>query len=302
MDRLLGVEIGPLDRPIVTPAMGRVHYADHADTDGLRAKYADDAGVRAAAIMPVDHVWDERGLDGLVDLHGPVDYVVASHVIEHVPDLIGWLQAILRALAPAGELRLVVPDKRFCFDHHRAESTLADLLAAHAASVRSPPPARIADYFLHVVDADASEIWAGRPPPPPVVDAGRYRWAEGVCRDVVASGRYQDVHCWVFTPRRMCLLLADLAAFGVLGMECCLFRDTERDGLEFLLGLRRATDPAAAEASWREAAARAVAAPDPPALASSATAPPSSSATAPPRSSSASPPGPSRFRRLLGRS
>ena len=245
--------------------MGRVLYADHADTGSLRAKYADDAGVRVDAIMEVDCVWDEHGLDRLVDRHGPVDYVVASHVAEHVPDLIGWLQAILRALAPAGEIRLVVPDKRFCFDHHRAESTLADLLAAHASGERRPPPARIADYFLHVVEADAAAIWAGDPPPPPVIDAGRYRWAEATCREVLASGRYQDVHCWVFTPRRMCLLLADLAAFGVLELECSLFRDTERDGLEFLLGLRRATDAATAEASWRDAAARAVSMPDPPA-------------------------------------
>ncbi len=261
-DRLLGAEIGPLDRPIVTRAMGRVLYVDHADTESLRAKYAGDAGVRADAIMPVDCVWDEHGIDRLVQAHGPVDYVVASHVIEHVPDLIGWLRAVGRALAPSGEIRLVVPDKRFCFDHHRAESTLADLLAAHAAGARMPPLARIADYFLHVVEVDAAAVWAGRPPPPPVVDAGRYRWAEGVCREVRDSGRYQDVHCWVFTPRRMCLLLAELAAFGVLELECTLFRDTERDGLEFLLGLRGNADPAMAAASWREAASRATSEPD----------------------------------------
>jgi SAM-dependent methyltransferase len=261
-DRLLGVEIGPLDRPIITREMGRVLYVDHADTESLRAKYADDPGVRASAIMEIDAVWDEEGLDPLVRRHGPVDYVVASHVIEHVPDLIGWLQAAGRALSPAGEIRLVVPDKRFCFDHHRAESTLADLLAARAAGERRPPVARIADYFLHVVDVEAADVWAGRPPPPPVIDAGRYRWAEGVCREVRASGRYQDVHCWVFTPRRFCLLLADLVAFGALELECTMFRDTERDGLEFLVGMRRCGDPVRAEASWREAAARAVAAPD----------------------------------------
>jgi SAM-dependent methyltransferase len=265
MDRLLGVEIGPLDRPIVTRAMGRVLYVDHADTESLRAKYAEDAGVQEAAIMEIDCVWDEHGLDSLVQRHGTVDYVVASHVIEHVPDLIGWLQAICRALSPAGEIRLVVPDKRFCFDHHRNETTLADLLAAHVAGERAPPLARIADYFLHVVNVDAADVWAGRPPPAPVIDTGRYRWAEDVCREVRASGRYQDVHCWVFTPRRFCLLLADLVAFGVLEVECTLFRDTERDGLEFLAGMRRSSDAAHAEASWREAAARATALPGPPA-------------------------------------
>ena len=242
--------------------MGRVLYVDHADTAALRGKYADDAEVRAEAILEIDWVWDQDGLDGLVRRHGKVDYVIASHVAEHVPDLIGWLQALARALSAVGEIRLVLPDKRFCFDHHRAESGLAELLAAHVARQRAPSLASIADYFLHVVEVDTAAVWAGRPPPPPLVDAARYRWAERVCREVRDSGRYQDVHCWVFTPRRFCLLLAKLAAFDVLQLECTLFRDTERDGLEFLLGLRPQADPARAEASWREAAARAAAEPD----------------------------------------
>ena len=267
VERLLGVEIGSLDRPVLRREMGRVLYVDHADTASLRDKYAEDPGVRAEAIMEIDWVWDESGMDGLVRRHGPVDYVIASHVAEHVPDLIGWLQALGRVLAAQGEIRLVIPDKRFCFDHHRAESGLGDLLAAHAAGSRAPSLARIADYFLHVVEVDTPAVWAGRPPPSPLVDAGRYRWAERVCREVRDSGRYQDVHCWVFTPRRLCLLLAELVAFGVLQLECTLFRDTERDGLEFLLGLRPQPDRARAEASWHEAAARAVAAPDPTPLA-----------------------------------
>ncbi len=254
VERLLGVEVGPLDRPIVTPAMGRVLYVDHVDTDTLVQKYADDPGVRTAALAPIDWVWDADGLDGLVRRHGRLDYVVASHVIEHVPDLIGWLRAVGRALTPAGEIRLVVPDKRFCFDCHRAESTLADVLAAHAAGLRAPPLARIADYFLHVVEADAAAIWAGRMPPPPVVDAARYAWADAVCREVQATGRYQDVHCWVFTPAGLCRLLAELVEFGVLAFECTMFRDTERDGLEFLLGLRPASDLPAAAQGWREQA------------------------------------------------
>ena len=258
---LLGCEIGPLDRPIVTPTMGRVLYVDHADTDNLRAKYATDPGVQTAAIPTVDHVWDASGLDGLVAAHGPLDYVIASHVIEHVPDPLGWLRAIGRALALGGEIRLVVPDKRFCFDHHRAETRLADLLAAEVAAATRPSLGQIADYFLHVVEADAAAIWAGQPPPPPLVDAQRYAWAASVCREVQASGRYQDVHCWVFTPALCCRLFADLVAFGALAFECTLFRDTEPDGLEFLLGLRPSADAATAEASWRAAAARATAAP-----------------------------------------
>ena len=262
----IAVEIGPLDRPVLAgPVLSgggwRRLYVDHASTEELRAKYAADPGVRVDRLVAIDHVWNQHGLDGLVQAYGPADVIVASHVAEHVPDLIGWLAALGRALAPGGEIRLVIPDKRFCFDHHRAESTLADLLAARAAGSRTPPLARIADYILHVVEVDAAAVWAGDVPPPPTVDAQRYAWAASVCEEVQRSGRYHDVHCWVFTPGHACRLLADLVAFGVLSFECTLFQDTEPDGLEFLLGLRPAQDPVAAASSWRDAAARAVAAP-----------------------------------------
>jgi len=266
LQQMLGVEIGPLDRPILRRDLGwRALFADHADTRSLAAKYADDPGVDVSRLAPIDLVWDPaHGLDALLAAGGaPADYVVASHVVEHVPDLLGWLAALRRVLRPGGEIRLVVPDKRFCFDCHRAETTLADILAAKVAAPASPPIARIADQFLHVVEADAAAIWAGRPPPPPAIDAARWAWAEGVCREVLDSGRYQDVHCWIFTPRSFCSLMARLCEFAALDFECSLFRDTEPDGLEFLAGLRRplASDPAAAAAGWRDAAARAVAAP-----------------------------------------
>ncbi len=261
--RLQGVEVGPLDRPVVTPAQGRILYVDHFGTDSLRTKYAGDPGVRTEALAPIGHVWDQGGpgLDGWCEAHGPVDYIVASHVAEHVPDLIGWLRALARALSPDGEIRLVLPDRRFCFDHHRAESRLSDLLAADVAGCVRPPPARVADQFLNVVTVDLAALWRGERPASPEIDAGRYRWAEATCRASMADGAYEDVHCWVVTPGRFCLLLADLAEFGVLGLRCSLFRDTQPGEEDFIVGLAPCNDRTPAASSWRKAAALAVSAP-----------------------------------------
>ena len=65
-------------------------FVDHADQAALRAKYADDANVPAEQIVPVDAVWGERTLAECFPGE-TFDYVIASHVIEHVPDVIGWL-------------------------------------------------------------------------------------------------------------------------------------------------------------------------------------------------------------------
>ena len=261
--RLQGVEIGPLDRPVVTPAHGRILYVDHVDTAALRTKYAADAGVDIEALAPIGHVWnqDGPGLAGWCAARGPVDYVVASHVAEHVPDLIGWLRTLVRALSPAGEIRLVLPDRRFCFDHDRAETRLADLLAADVAGCVRPTPARVADQYLNVAPVDLAAIWRGEQPPAPQVDAGRYHWAEAACRASMQPGAYEDVHCWVVTPRGFCRLLADLVEFGVLALRCSLFRDTLPGEEDFIVGLAPCEDAALAVSSWREAAARAVSAP-----------------------------------------
>jgi hypothetical protein len=77
---LVGVEIGALDKPLVTRGMGQILYVDHADTATLRQKYASQASVSAEQIVEVDGIW---GTNTLVEAIGgrTVDYVIASHVI-----------------------------------------------------------------------------------------------------------------------------------------------------------------------------------------------------------------------------
>jgi len=125
----LGLEIGPSHRPIAPKRSGfNVRILDHLDASGLRAKYADH-GVDTSAIEEVDYIWRGEPLEQLV---GGVrfQWIVASHVIEHVPDLIGFLNSCERILAHGGLLSLAVPDKRYCFDCQRENSSLARVIDA----------------------------------------------------------------------------------------------------------------------------------------------------------------------------
>ena len=59
-----GLEIGPLDRPIITRAMGPVEYVDRATRAELQAWYT-GSGVHdfdPQRIVEVDHVWGDRSL------------------------------------------------------------------------------------------------------------------------------------------------------------------------------------------------------------------------------------------------
>ena len=114
----LALEIGPGYNPLLPKSEGfQVETADYTDASGLRAKYAGNPSVDIAQIETVDHVLKGgKTLADCIGKPGAFDVVVASHVIEHTPDMLGFLQSCETLLSPGGVLLLAVPDKRNCFD------------------------------------------------------------------------------------------------------------------------------------------------------------------------------------------
>ena len=106
--------------------MGDIRYIDHVDTDELRARYATHVGFDIDAIVPIDYVTHGSIYD-TVGPDIPFDYVIVSHVIEHVPDVVGWLGDIRSVLSDDGVLSLAIPDHRRCFDALRSPTVTADL-------------------------------------------------------------------------------------------------------------------------------------------------------------------------------
>src|SRR5262249_51335422 len=106
-----GIEVGPLCLPLISKEASEVYYIDHCRTEELRGKYRGEPNVNASHIASVDFVWNDKDLVELLADKAPLDYVVASHVIEHVPDLIGWLKETHEALRDGGLLVMIVPDK-----------------------------------------------------------------------------------------------------------------------------------------------------------------------------------------------
>jgi len=235
--RARGLEIGPLVWPLVRKDEGDITYVDHVTTEELRSKYARNKDVPADLIVDVDAVW---GAETLAEAVGGrrFDYILASHVVEHVPDLIGWIGELLEVLEPDGEIRLAVPDRRYTFDYHRRETRLADVLAAHVVKARLPQPQQILEFHTHFAALDAAAAWAGAVPTPPVISSQkRESWMDRAQKPL--RGEYEDVHCWVFTPRSWALLMMDMDACGLLPCECSLFHDTQPGAYEFTVGLRR---------------------------------------------------------------
>ena len=131
---MLLLEIGPSYHPIIPKSEGwRTTIIDHANQAELAAKYAEMGVQTVSSIEPVDYVWREGPLTDIVPAsqHGKYDGLIASHVAEHLPDLVGFLQQAATLLKPSGVIVLALPDKRLCFDFFQPLTMVGDLIAAH---------------------------------------------------------------------------------------------------------------------------------------------------------------------------
>jgi SAM-dependent methyltransferase len=239
--RLNGLEIGPSTAPLISKRTGPVRYVDYASTEELRANQTSDK-VPLDELVEIDVVWGERRLRDAVG--GTVDYVVASHVLEHAPDFVGWLAQIREVLAPGGVLGLAIPDRRFTFDILRPASTLGEMVEAHMLGYRRASIRQVYDSFAGTRPCDVHEAWRTdltrvlKPLP-----AKRERALRFVKE--LQAGRYIDAHCWVFTPASFLDHLEAMHELGWLGFAVEAFHPTARLDIEFHVRLVAEDDPAA---------------------------------------------------------
>ena len=180
-------------------------------------------------------VWGERRLADAVP--EPVDYVVASHVIEHAPDLVAWLAEIREVLKSGGVLGLAVPDRRFTFDLLRPVSTMGEVVEAHLLGYRRPSIRQVFDSYALTRPAPAAEAWAADLTRTLRTIPAKLSTTFATVQAMLADGRYVDSHCWVFTPASFLDTLEGMLALGWFGYRVEAFFPTEPGGIEFQVRL-----------------------------------------------------------------
>jgi hypothetical protein len=249
--RQRGLEIGPLNRPMVTRETGPIEYVDRAPREELQRWYG-GGDVDPEEIVEVDHIWGDQRLIDCVGGRRAFGYLLASHVIEHVPDLLGWLHEIAEVLVDGGIAGFMVPDKRYTFDLLRRTSTGSEVVDAYVRGLRRPDTRQIFDSFHYYRDPETGFDREGHPP----TDQRTVRSARELlelCQRAAANGDYIDSHCWVFTPRSMAEALDLTSQLGLLPYEIAALGPTPPGSIEFVLALRRlpdGLDPAARRAAF----------------------------------------------------
>lgn len=237
-----GVEFGALNHPVVRRADSDISYVDYATTEQLRA-YPHGPTIDRAAFVDVDHVWSGTGsLAAVVGDRPPFDYAIASQVIEHVPNVLGWLRGIHEVLRPGGIFNLAIPDRRYTLDARRHPSTLGELAEADLMGFAWPSVRQVFDHCLNALAMAPGEPWRADldiDRMPRLSGGLALRLAFDQSREVARTNHYFDSHCWVFTPGSFLELLRGATELGLVPFVLSEFQPTEAGDFEFFATLRR---------------------------------------------------------------
>ncbi|MBS1602631.1 MAG: hypothetical protein JST42_08175 [Bacteroidetes bacterium] len=232
-----GVEIGPSHSPLAPRSQGfKVHVIDHASKEDLKKKYADHSNVDTTKIEDVDFIWHGQTYAQLTGKSNFYSWIIASHLIEHTPDLINFLNQCDELLTDYGVLSLAIPDGRFCFDHFRPITGISKVIDAHYNKNTIHTPGTAAEYFLNFSNKQALICWDNSIDgdytlPFSTQDA---RQQMELIRDHKV---YVDLHSWCFTPTSFRLIIRDLGDLGFISLKEVDFYPSS--GCEFFITLGR---------------------------------------------------------------
>lgn len=239
----IGLEIGPSYNPLLPKSEGfRVETVDYTDCEGLRAKYKGSPHADIAKIETVDHIIRDNALAESIGRSAYYDYIVASHVIEHTPDMLSFLNDCERLLKADGILLLAVPDKRHCFDVFQPLTSTGAILQAHYDERRRPGLGAIFDDRAYNAVRAGAIGWTADDDQP--LNFFLDEQAAITCfKSDCSVDTYIDVHVWKFVPSSFRLILNDLSTIRKTALRELQFFDSVGNEFYMTLSTRGAGCP-----------------------------------------------------------
>lgn len=242
-----GLELGPGHQPYEVPDDVTVRFVDRWVPVENRSLFPELVEIGADGGFVEPDVVADFDTDRLCPVESSsVDFVICSHVLEHLAEPLGFLAEIHRVLRPGGTALILLPDRRTTFDRDRPPTSLDHLTDEHRRGVVEVDEDHLVE-FLTLAGEGASFL--------------------GVPEDAEERKRFFDwhrersihVHCWSEEefPAVLDHCIRRLGQDWEL-VDLLTVAEEGPDGIEFGYVLRRSTtepSPAAADrflSDWSE--------------------------------------------------
>jgi predicted SAM-dependent methyltransferase len=234
-----GLEIGPMDKPLVSKPHHDIKYLDAFPFEVVLERCKQNPNRDPECAVQLDYVTENRPISESVDR--TFDYVTAVHVVEHMPNLLGWLRDLANILNDKGKVFLVVPDRRFTFDHARPLTSLGQLIENDLQHLDKPSFRSVFDQQFYHRNLTASEAWQSLEGQQDLSLNPTFSSSEAFEFAKQSSEKYIDVHCSVFQPESFEELINASHELKLHPFRCGQIMPTSRPFLDFivLLELRR---------------------------------------------------------------
>jgi predicted SAM-dependent methyltransferase len=231
------LEIGAFASPTFEQPDYDISFMDWSSTDELIETLHDNPE-KAAKVVKVDYVLKEKNF--AEHISAKFDLIIANHVVEHIPDLITWLQNMSKVLNEGGLVFLAVPHKEYTFDKIRYLTSLAQVIRNYHEDLNSPSVYQVFDhiYFRRPITV-GSQVW--NDDFQHLLEKKEFNSAGEafqVAQSLITQKGYVDAHCNVFSLTSFTEILTELKSSGYIELEILGFEDVQNPYNEFLIILR----------------------------------------------------------------
>ena len=228
------LEIGPLDNPQLDYQSADYYSVDVFNKEQLINNYINDPNVNKDNIIEPSYIIVNNDYSAIKE---KFNCIFSSHNIEHMPCLVTFLNNLSGVLSDDGHIYLVVPDKRYCFDHFKKETDTYDVLQSYYEKNYRPRFSDVLKMVTQVTHNNGIDHWNNN------------HGTINTRTDIISSypgilgqyntGIYIDSHVSFFTPQNFMEIIGILNELKLINLEIHKIYHTLRNNLEFYAILKK---------------------------------------------------------------
>jgi hypothetical protein len=226
------LEIGPFDVPVIKNT--NVDYFDVLNKEDLIKRAKSINRINNLKNIPFIKYVDSKG--DLTIINDKFDVILSCHSIEHQIDFIKHINNVEKLLNDNGYYIVIVPDKRYCFDHFIKESTIADIINAYNTQNNFHTLKSVIEHRALTCHNDALNHWNGIHGSPNI---NNIKNAIQEYNEYLNKNEYLDVHAWQFTPESFSNIINILNNLKYTNFRVSNLYNTIRGSCEFIVILQK---------------------------------------------------------------